>query len=157
MPSSRQCTAATWMLSSSRPWFEKIILGWLDSEIRRRKRACNDVTESQILVVFQCRDWLIVKIPSFCAGFDLNNLKSVVNKNRFQKTRKCAVCIIPARDEGICTNSQTQHWMTTNIWLVVTSSQASFLHRISKSSQPCIILYTHVTAIVKTLKKCYTF
>ena len=101
---------------------KKIILGWLDSAILRRKRACDDVTSSQILVVLQCRVWLILEMPSFRALFDLNNRKSVQNRHRFERTRKCAMCIIPAWDEGICTNSQTQHWRTTNIWLVVTPS-----------------------------------
>ena len=33
---------------------ERMILGRLDSAIRRRKRACDDVTASQILVVLLC-------------------------------------------------------------------------------------------------------
>ena len=32
-----------------------------------------------------------------------------------------------AQDEGISTNSQTQHWRTTNVWLAMTSSHALFL------------------------------
>ena len=43
-----------------------------------------------------------------------------------------------AQDEVISTNYQTQHWKTTNIWLVVTSLQALFLRRIAESSQPII-------------------
>ena len=33
------------------------------------------------------------------------------------------------QDEGISTNSQTQHWRTTNIWLVVTSLHSLFYLR----------------------------
>ena len=45
-----------------------------------------------------------------------------------------------ARDEGISANSQTQHRSTANISQAVTSSNALFLRRIAKSSQPSIIL-----------------
>ena len=41
-----------------------MVLGWLDSAIRRRKRACDDVTASQILVVLQCCIWLLAEMPS---------------------------------------------------------------------------------------------
>ena len=47
-----------------------------------------------------------------------------------------------ARDESISDNSRTQHWRTTNIWLVVASSQTLFLRWIAESSQPSIILWT---------------
>ena len=57
---------------------KKMILGWLDSAIWRRKISCNDVTNSQILVLFQCRFWQILEMPSSCAVFDLNNRKSGV-------------------------------------------------------------------------------
>ena len=46
-----------------------------------------------------------------------------------------------ARHEGISTNSPTQHWKTTNIWLVVTSSQDLFLRRIAESSQPIVLFF----------------
>ena len=45
-----------------------------------------------------------------------------------------------AQDEGISTNSRTQHWRIANIWLAVTSSNALFLRRIAESSQPSIII-----------------
>ena len=137
--------------------------------IRRRKKACDDVTASQILVVLLCCVWLYMsRNVFFSAAFGLNNRKSGANKHlRFyplQKIWKCAVWVPwlnfsqmrthtrhiseffgngknrrflftpnlrlfkpnPARDKVIYTNSQTQHWRTTNIWLAVTSSQVSF-------------------------------
>ena len=58
---------------------KKIILGWLDSAIQQRKRACDDVTTSQILVVLRCCVWLLVEMLSSYAVFGLNNHKFGVN------------------------------------------------------------------------------
>ena len=73
----------------------RIILGWLDSSIRRRKRACDDVTASQKIAVLQCCVWLLAEMPSSHAVFGLNNRKSGVNRHRgfvnFQKTWKCSL------------------------------------------------------------------
>ena len=78
----------------------RIILGWLDSSIRRRKRAWNDVTGSQKMAVLQCCVWLFAEMPSSRAVFDLNNLKSGVNRHQrfcqFQKDSEicCVGCVL---------------------------------------------------------------
>ena len=51
------------------------------SVIGRRKRACDDVTASQILVVLRCCVWLLVEMNSSCAVFGLTNRKSGVNRH----------------------------------------------------------------------------
>ena len=69
---------------------KRIILNWLDSAIRRRKRACDDLTASHILVGLQCCVWLLEEIPSSRADlFGLNNCKSGVNRHlRFYQFKK---------------------------------------------------------------------
>ena len=42
---------------------------WLDSAIRRRKKASNDVTASKILVMLRCCVWLLAEMLSFRAVF----------------------------------------------------------------------------------------
>ena len=78
--------------------FWKIMLGWLDSAIRRRKKALDDVTASQILAVLRCCVWLLVEMPSFRAVFGLNNRKYGVNRHLlfcpFQKNSEmCRVSV----------------------------------------------------------------
>ena len=69
-------------------------LSWLDSSILRRKRACDDITGSQKIVVLQCCVWLLAEMPSSRAVFDLNNFKSGVNMHlRFcQFPKNSEVC-----------------------------------------------------------------
>ena len=72
------------------------MLGWLDSAIRRRKRAWDDVTASQILAVLRCCVWLLAEMTASRALFDLNNHKYGVKRHlrfcEFPKNSECAVC-----------------------------------------------------------------
>ena len=121
-------------------------------------------------------------MPSSCSVFELNNLKSRLNRHlRFfpfpKNSEMCRMYMChglmnnsthtwyiyecfgnvnnhrcqftpdlrlfkpsTAQVEGISTNSQTQHWRTTNIWLVVTSSQALFLRRSSDQHHWCEVI-----------------
>ena len=72
----------------------RLILGWLDSSIRRRKRACNDVTASQLMAVLRCCVWLLAEMRSSRSVFGLHNRKSGVNRHlRFcQFSKNSEVC-----------------------------------------------------------------
>ena len=73
-----------------------IILGWLDSSIRRRKRAFYDVIASQKMAVLQCWVWLLAKMRSSRAAFDLYYRKFRVNRHlrlcQFQKKLGSVPC-----------------------------------------------------------------
>ena len=58
----------------------RIILDWLDSSIRWRKRACDDLTASQVFAVLRACIWPLAEMPLSLAVFNLNNHKSGVNR-----------------------------------------------------------------------------
>ena len=130
-----------------------IILGWLDSAIRRRKRECDDVTASRILLVLRCCVRLLAEIPSSRAVSGLNNRKSGVNRHlRFcaKNSEMCSVWVLIihlaiALTPHISELKYAPTHATFPIFLEMDKTAGAYLSQIQREMKAFLLIVRHNT------------